>query len=74
MSLDDLRRDFPTLGFAVYALEPGGPVTLEIHQDGEVYTFRAATEAATLAQAFPITAAIKAADTPTPGPPVNIFD
>lgn len=51
--LDDLRALHPHLGFALYAYEPGGPVTLEIHDGGHVFQFRAPTEAAVLATAFP---------------------
>ena len=53
-SLDELRRAHPELGAALYAYEPGGPVTLEIHTpDGQVYPFTGDTEAAALAVAFP---------------------
>lgn len=53
-SLDDARQQNPDLAFGLYAFEPGGPVTLEIHTpDGEVYSFAGATEAETWAQAFP---------------------
>ena len=53
MTLDDLRAAHPALGFAVYAYEPGGQVTLEIHAAEGVFTFRAATEEAAIAAAFP---------------------
>lgn len=52
-SLDDLRRAFPHLGFAVYAMDPADPVTLEVHADGEVYAFTANTWAEALRLAFP---------------------
>lgn len=53
-SLDEARRLFPTLGFALYAYAPGLPVTLEVHDaDGAVFTWKADTEAAAFAQAFP---------------------
>lgn len=61
-SLDDLRAAFPHLGFALYAIDPTEPVTLEIHSGGEVYSFTAPTEAAVIALAFPAPS------------PVNIFD
>lgn len=32
--LDALRARFPHLGFGVYAYEPDGPVTLEVHVSG----------------------------------------
>lgn len=53
-SLDEARAAQPALGFALYALEPGGPVTLEIvTPDGEIYRFDYATEADVFAAAFP---------------------
>lgn len=53
-SIDDLRAAHPNLGLGVYALEPGGNVTLEIYTpDGEVYTFKALSLGAALLQAFP---------------------
>jgi hypothetical protein len=59
LTFDDLRDRFPMLGFALYALEPGGAVTLEIYDGEEVYAFQGATAAAAIAAAFP---------------PINIFD
>lgn len=54
MTLDELRAAEPALGFALYAFEPGGLVTLEIHTpDGQVFTFKAATAQAALDAAFP---------------------
>lgn len=72
MTLDDARAAYPHLGLAVYAFEPGGPLTLEVHApNGQVWTFPAATEAQALAAAFP-------AEEPTPvaepEKPINIFD
>ena len=53
-SLDDLRVRFPGLGFAVYAYDPGGDVTLEIHSaDGGLYAFVGPTLAAAIATTFP---------------------
>lgn len=53
-SLDEARRLNPDLGFALYAYEPGGAVTLEIHDPaGEVFTFTAESEEAAFAVAFP---------------------
>jgi len=57
MTLDEARQAFPHLGFCVYAMEPGKPLTLEIHApDGTIFTFYGATEAEALARAFPETA------------------
>jgi len=61
-SLDELRERYPTLGFALYALEPGGPVTLEVHAEDEVYSFLGADESSVIEMAFPTK------------PPTNIFD
>ena len=41
--LDRARERFPHFGFAVYALEPGGDVTIEIHMP-DVIAKSAATE------------------------------
>lgn len=68
MTLDEARAAFPALGFSVYALEPGAPVTMEVlTPDGEVFTFTGPTEQAVLDAAFP----------PEPiaePPPGNAFD
>lgn len=71
MTLDQARAAYPHLGMAVYAFEPGGPVTLEVHAPNEeTWAFEAATEAAAIALAFP------AEDPPAAEPetPINIFD
>lgn len=52
-TLDDLRAAYPQIGFALYAYTPGGPVTLEVHAAEGVFTFRGATEAEAIAEAFP---------------------
>lgn len=69
MNLDELRQRYPRLGFAVYAIEPGKSVTLEIYDGDEVYTFRGKTAAAAIETAFP-------AQDPEPAPPTptNVFD
>lgn len=69
-SLDDLRRAKPDLAFALYAMDPGGPVTLEIYHDGQVYTFKGATEADAILAAFPP----EPETTPAPPQPDSIFD
>lgn len=62
MTLDELRAANPELAFAVYALEPGGPVTFEVHTpDGSFYTFLGESEAAAIAKAFPDAGAAQAA-------------
>lgn len=72
-SLDDLRTARPDLALALYAMEPGGLVTLEIYDGGQVYTFKGETEADAILAAFPQEAA-----TPEPSSPQlpdrSIFD
>lgn len=54
MTFDEIRAAHPELGLTLYAIEPGGPVTLEvITPDGGLFTWRAATAEAALAEAFP---------------------
>lgn len=72
-SLDDLRRERPDLSLALFAMEAGQPVTLEIYHGGQVYTFRGATEADAILAAFPPPEASQNA-TPTPATPDSIFD
>lgn len=53
-SLDAARLAHPELGYAIYAYEPRGAVTLEIHDPaGEVFTFTAESEEAAFLLAFP---------------------
>lgn len=52
-TFDGARRDWPGIGIALYALDPGGVVTLEVHSEGEVYRFDALTADEALALAFP---------------------
>lgn len=52
---DALRAEHPDLGFALYALDPAGVVTLEIMTEtGDVFTFTGATSDECLAAAFPV--------------------
>lgn len=68
MNLDQAREAYPALGMAVYALEPGAGITLEVvTADGEVFTFTGPTEQAALDAAFPP----EPAASPPPG---NAFD
>ena len=64
-SLDDLRSEHPGLGFALYAIEPGSAVTLEVFADDQVFSFAGPTKTAVIDLAFPVL--------PDP-PPANIFD
>lgn len=53
-TLDDIRHAHPELGVALYALEPGRGVTLEIHApDGEFFAFTGRSEADAVGMAFP---------------------
>lgn len=75
-SLDDIRAAFPKLGLAVYAFDPGGPVTLEVHAaDGQVFPFEGPSFAAVAARAFP--SLTRPPDPPIPEPApttTNVFD
>lgn len=54
MTFDEIRATNPDLGLALYAIEPGQPVTLEVYTpDGQTFSWRAADAAAALALAFP---------------------
>ena len=53
MTFDELRAANPALVFNVYAMEPGGPVVLEVIEDGVAYTFAAPTLVEAIATAFP---------------------
>lgn len=56
-TLDTLRARLPGCGFALYAYEPGGLITLEvITPEGETFSFVGATEAAAVARAMPAAA------------------
>lgn len=70
MTFDELRAANPDLAVSLYALEPGGFVTLEIlTPDGQAFTFRAETAAAAIERAFPADA-LGQAETAAP----NVFD
>lgn len=56
-TLDEARSLYPDIGFTVYAIDPYGPVTLELLDSGETLSWSAATEAACWAVAFPPTKA-----------------
>lgn len=76
IDLDRLREKHPDLAIGVYALEPGGPVTLEIiTPDQKVFSWHAATLAECIARAFPgemRAAGVKGDATPEP-PAVDVF-
>lgn len=72
-SLDDLRAARPDLALAVFAMEPGGAVTLEIYDGGQVYSFKGETEADAILAAFPPEAE-PIPDEPPQLPDRSIFD
>jgi len=79
--LDAVRAAFPRLGLALYAFDPDGPVTLEVHAaDGQTFSFTGATVGAVTRRAFPSLAVAPAPEPipePTPVPPTtttNVFD
>ena len=55
--IDSLRERNPGVGWAVYALDPLGPVTLEAHVDGAILSWQGSTLAECLDHAFPPAAA-----------------
>jgi hypothetical protein len=68
-SLDDLRALRPDLAVALFAMDPGQGVTLEIYHEGHVYPFKGATVADAILAAFP-----PAPETAPPPQPDSIFD
>jgi hypothetical protein len=71
--LDELRRSRPDLGFALYALDPGGSVTFEVYDGDQVFTFVGLTSEAAIEKAFPQPAP-SAPEPPAPPPTPSIFD
>lgn len=66
MTFDEIRAANPELGLALYAMEPGGPITLEVYTpDGQTFSWTGPTEAHVLALAFPEPTPEKP-DTPEP--------
>ncbi len=66
MTFDEIRAAHPELGLALYAIDPSGVVTFEVHTpDGQVFAWRGPTEEAVLREAFP---------PEPPPPPPNVFD
>lgn len=72
LTLDDVRARMPFLALAVYAMEPGGPVTVEVIGTDTTFSAVAPTEAEALAMMFPDLLA--PASAPEPVTPTNIFD
>ena len=54
MTFDEARAAHPALGMALYAMEPGAGVTLEVYTpDGQVFSFAGADAQTALDLAFP---------------------
>ena len=54
MTLDIARQAHPDFGFAVYAYQPRGDVTIEVHTpDGSIFTATGPSEAVAIAELFP---------------------
>lgn len=78
VDIDTLRARLPHLGLAVYAYQPLGQITLELHVDGKVYTFEAQTFEDCLRAAGLLDIATEAPAIDqggSPGSPIpNVFD
>ncbi len=60
MTFDEIRARHPHFGFALYAYEPQGPVTFEVHTpEGDVFT----------SEQFPTSREAMASLFPSPTPP-----
>lgn len=67
-TFDDLRAALPLTGLAVYAFDPGGPLTMELlTPDGRLLAIERATLAECIAAAMP-------PKPPDPVPAPSIFD
>lgn len=63
MTLDDLRARFPQFGFAIFAMDPAEPVTLEVYEPGgQTFQWRGVSVHDVLAKAFPAPAATSVFD------------
>ena len=74
---DEIRSENPDLAINLYAMTPGGDVTLEvITPDGQTFSWSAPTAEAALELAFPDELDEPAAATPGPALPAaaSIFD
>lgn len=74
-AFDAMRAASPDLGFSLYAMEPGGIVTLEIiTPDGGVFTFKDVSARAAIDQAFPPERIAEPAPAAELKPEPSIFD
>lgn len=75
MILDDIRARYPAIGIAVFAMEPGQPVTVETYATGgRVFSFSGATADAALAKAFPEMLVLGETEVVTSAMEANVFD
>lgn len=75
MSLDAYRERYPRFGMSLFAMEPGGPVTLEVYTpDDQVFQWHGATAAEAFAKAFPPLELVEEVTAPEPVPLPNAFD
>lgn len=67
MTLDDIRRNLPQFGFAIFAMDPAEPVSFEVYSpEGTTYTWTGDTVQEAIDKAFPPAPAVPA--------PVSFFD
>lgn len=52
--IDELRGLYPNLGFALYAMVPGGRVTFEVYDGDDVFSFSGTTADEAIDTAFPL--------------------
>lgn len=78
IDFDTLRAKYPHLGYAAYAYDPGGPVTIEcITADGKSFKFTGPTMLAAIAEGFPEDSAEpEPTEAPAPSEPAgsSVFD
>lgn len=76
-SFDLIRAAFPNLGVGVYAMDPGGPVTVEVYDpSGQTFSWEGPTLQAALDAAFGPAPAEPPQDPPPAvvETPSNVFD
>ncbi len=74
---DEIRAKYPHLGFAIYAYEPGKPVTLEcITLAGDTFTFLGESALEAMAEGFPedLPGSAPSPDAVPSADPTSVFD